>query len=90
VPVFTEFRCVLGGDHWVITPAAVESGLMGEAEFSSKVIRICEDLHGRKLLDTLIHESVHASCPYLVEQEVERVGTELANMLITFFGGSNQ
>lgn len=66
-------------------PAEVEQSLMGDASFDTKVIRVCQDLRGRKLLDTFVHEALHAIYPYLAEVEVERGGTEMANALITFF-----
>ncbi len=82
---FTEFRTVINEAHWIVQPCSLDASLMGDCNFENKVIRISDDLTGRKLLDTAIHEMLHAAAPYLVESEVERIGTDLASSLIAFF-----
>lgn len=48
---------------------------------SKKSILINKKLRGRALLDVLIHEAIHAMAPYLAEEAVEEMGTDISNFL---------
>lgn len=43
------------------------------------VIAPCK--HTRDRLDTIIHETLHASCPTLSEREVERISGDIAKVV---------
>lgn len=44
-------------------------------------IYICRDLHGRRLIDTFIHELTHAAYPFLAEDPVDRFASDLTKIL---------
>ena len=47
-----------------------------------KRIRIADDLRGARLLDTLIHECLHAACWDLAEEAVDEFVTDVARILM--------
>jgi len=53
----------------------------GECDYATKTIRVCSSLAGIDLLDTLIHEVIHARWPDLAEEAVEEVATTLAHVI---------
>lgn len=75
-------KTVYIGDHrWKITSDRKLRGSMGECDYESRTIRICTSLSGVDLLDTLIHEVIHARWPDLSEEAVEEVATTLAQII---------
>jgi hypothetical protein len=53
----------------------------GECNYETRTITVCKSLAGIDLLDTLIHEVIHARWPDLSEEAVEEVATLLAHVL---------
>jgi hypothetical protein len=53
----------------------------GECDFNSQTIRVVERLRGRELLDTVIHEMLHAVCPDKREPWVNEVATDMSKVL---------
>ena len=71
----------IGGERWKVTRASRLRKNYGECHYAAKTIRICSTLRGLDLLDTLIHEVIHARWPDLSEEAVEEVATTLAGIL---------
>lgn len=53
----------------------------GECDYGSRTIRLCASLAGLDLLDTLIHELIHARWPDLHEEAVEEFASTLAGII---------
>lgn len=53
----------------------------GECDYETKTIRICRTLRGVDLMDTMIHELIHARWPDLAEEAVDEIATTLARIL---------
>lgn len=58
----------------------LESNDTGRFNATDQVIELSEDISGELWLDTLLHECIHLLCPYLAEDEVRRIGTDLARI----------
>ena len=57
---------------------------LGECDHSKCVIKINKDQEGRLLMETLIHECLHAIMEYLREDTVSQAGREIADVLTQF------
>ena len=53
----------------------------GETDLSKREIRVEESLKGKKRLEILIHELLHACLPILEEECVDQMGKDIANVL---------
>jgi hypothetical protein len=53
----------------------------GQCDYNAKTISACSSLRGVDLMDTLIHELIHARWPDLAEEAVEEIATTLAGVL---------
>lgn len=71
----------IGDQRWKICRDRRLRGKYGECDYGSRTIRICASLRGLDLLDTLIHELLHARWPDLHEQAVEEFAATLAGFL---------
>lgn len=71
----------IGGQRWKICRESRLRTKYGECDYGARTIRICSSLVGLDLLDTLIHEVIHARWPDLHEEAVEEVATTLAGIL---------
>lgn len=71
----------IGDSRWKIVRDQRLRGCYGECDYGTRTIRICSSLVGLDLLDTLIHEVIHARWPDLHEDAVEEVATTLAGIL---------
>ena len=58
--------------------------LDGRVDYDRKVIFIHPDLKGKALLETLIHEGMHASFPQLSEDAVDMAAKEITRLLRKF------
>lgn len=70
----------IGDDEWQVRTTRLY-GLYGDCCYDTKTIRIHSGSRGRSLLDTTIHEVIHAQHPDMPEAEVSIRSTELANVL---------
>ncbi|NQW46641.1 MAG: hypothetical protein HQ464_02615 [Planctomycetes bacterium] len=70
----------IAGQRWKIIRARLRLKY-GECDYDTRTIRIDERLTGRELLDTLIHELVHARWPDLHEQAVIEFSNIAAEVL---------
>lgn len=59
----------IGEQRWKIRRAKLR-GRYGDCDYGQRIIRIHETLAGNELLDTLIHELIHARWPDLHEDAV--------------------
>ena len=71
----------IGDKRWKLTRDRRLRGRYGDCDYAARTIRICSTLVGLDLLDTLIHEVIHARWPDLHEEAVEEVATTLAGIL---------
>lgn len=53
----------------------------GKCVYSDKEIMIANGQSEFDELDTIIHEIVHAGCPFLIEDFVKEFSTDLANIM---------
>ena len=70
----------IGEDEWQVHTTRLY-GLYGDCCYDSRTIRIHSGSRGLSLLDTTIHEVIHAQHPDMPEEDVERRATELATVL---------
>jgi len=70
----------VGDQRWKITRAALR-GIYGDCDYGTRVIRIHKSLRGVDLLDTLIHELIHARWPDLHEDAVIEFSETLSAVL---------
>jgi len=71
----------IGEQRWKISRDKRLRSDCGQCDYGARTIRICSTLRGLDLLDTLIHEVIHARWPDLAEEAVEEVATTLAGIL---------
>jgi len=57
-------------------------GLWGLCEHDKRLLHVDRHLSDEAKFHALCHEFLHARFPYLVEEEIENAGTELAEMLL--------
>lgn len=76
-------RVKLAGQHWSITavPHILMPDYSGLCCTDTQTIHVQDGLNESTLMDTYIHEALHACAPWADESWVERTGTELARML---------
>ena len=67
----------LGGKTWAIEAQALD----GLCDPNTKTIHLPTELRGQRLLETILHESLHACQPKASEATVERTATELGGVL---------
>lgn len=75
---------VFGGKRWKIKELPESSAVDGECdspEAPDKAIYIRKGLTEKVLLETLIHESLHALQWYLDEETVEEAGKDISSFL---------
>ena len=70
----------IGEQRWKIIRAALR-GIYGDCDYGTRTIRIHAGLRGVDLLDTLIHELIHARWPDLHEEAVVDFSETLSGLL---------
>jgi hypothetical protein len=68
------------GDRWKIVKAKLR-GCYGDCNYATKTIRIHHTLTGTELMDTLLHELIHARWPDIMETSVAEFASTLASVL---------
>lgn len=72
----------INGQRWRIDRSKkLLPKLYGRCDYSQRLISVCRSLSGVPLLDTLIHEVIHARWPDLSEEAVEEVASTLAAII---------
>lgn len=71
----------IGDQRWKISRSRRLRQDDGQCDYAAREIRICSTLSGLDLMDTLIHEVLHARWPDLSEDAVEELATTLAGIL---------
>lgn len=71
----------IGEQRWKICRQTRLRAAYGDCNYTTRTIRVCSSLRGLDLLDTLIHEVIHARWPDLAEEAVEEVATTLAGII---------
>ena len=72
----------LGGRLWTVAHETPLSGTWGHCDHDRRRISVEPNAAPAMMLDTLIHEGLHACCPYLSEEVVGVTATELKDMLL--------
>ncbi len=77
---------VLGDEPWTLLrtkldKTEIERDSWGMTRDDERLIEISNKARGRRELDTLIHECLHAPMPWLEEWFIERTATEITNIL---------
>ena len=70
----------IGEQRWKIRRAKLR-GKYGDCDYAKRTIRIHQTLTGAELMDTLLHELIHARWPDLLESSVEEFASTLAGLL---------
>lgn len=70
----------VGDQRWKIIRKRLRSD-DGQCDYGKKTIRVDERLHGVDLLDTLIHELIHARWPDLSEDAVAEFSETVSGVL---------
>lgn len=70
----------INGDRWKIRRARLR-GKYGDCDYGTKTIRIDDRLVATELMDTLLHELIHARWPDLLESSVEEFASTLTSVL---------
>jgi hypothetical protein len=70
----------IAGERWKIVRSKLR-GKYGECDYNARTIRIHDTLTGTDLLDTLLHEVIHARWPDLLESSVEEFAGTLTTVL---------
>lgn len=70
----------IGEQRWKIIRATLR-GIFGDCDYGTRTIRIHKGLRGIDLLDTLIHELIHARWPDLHEDAVVEFSETLSGVL---------
>ena len=76
-----HFHTFAGMKYRVENDTKIRTDDLGECDFERKVVRIPIQGDSFSELDTIIHEAIHASCPWLAEWIVEQVATSIARLL---------
>jgi len=71
----------IGDQRWKIERTARLRGIDGDCNYATHVIRIDAGLRGLDLMDTLIHEFIHARWPDLLESTVCEAAETLSVLL---------
>lgn len=78
---YTQHRTVyINGERWKIRRAKLR-GKYGDCDYATRTIRIHHTLAGGELMDTLLHELIHARWPDLLESSVEEFAATLTSVL---------
>ena len=59
----------------------VHSDALAKCDYDKRVIRIPHNGDTMAELDAVIHEALHAACPWLAEYVVDRAATSIARLL---------
>lgn len=71
----------IGEQRWKITASKRLPTKYGDCDYGTRRIRICSTVSGVDLLNTLIHEIIHARWPDLHEEAVAEVADTLAGII---------
>ena len=64
--------------RFTVRRARLGKDLLGDCDYAGRVIRIGASLKGLELLDTCIHEALHACFPDLGEDAVDQTSEDIA------------
>lgn len=81
-----EHEVIICGQPWTVrfvTRRDIARGTWGDCNGEKRIIRVRRDLSSVNFLDTLIHESLHGLAPYLDEDAVCDIATQLATILLS-------
>ena len=70
----------INGQRWKIRRAKLR-GKDGDCNYATRTLRIHYTLTGTDLMDTLLHEMIHARWPDLLETSVSEFATLLTSVL---------
>lgn len=70
----------VGDQRWKIQRVRLRAD-DGQCDYSNRTIKIADKLHGVDLLDTLIHELIHARWPDLHEEAVAEFSETLSGVV---------
>jgi hypothetical protein len=70
----------IAGQRWQVRRARLR-GKYGDCDYATRTIRIDDRISGTELLDTLLHELVHARWPDLHEEAVIEFATMATEVL---------
>ena len=71
----------LNGEPWMLLYTKHKKGVWGQCHHDQQMIEISRRAKGRLELDTLIHEMIHATNPWLTEEVVNETATNIAAVL---------
>ena len=77
-----NFAAKLGGKLWTIQFATPPEGDWGLCVYDDRLIYVEPEASEFRLLDTLIHESMHATLPFVEDSYINAASTEITRMLM--------
>jgi len=77
----TRHNVYIGGDRWKIVRCRVPSDRWGDCDYGSRTIRIARSIHGEDLLNTIVHEWMHARFPEFHEESIVEIADQLGGYL---------
>ena len=80
-PVAKDFDLVLSTRKWQFILTAVEGLTASKAAGYAGMVCVAPSRESLNRLDTIVHETLHASLPGLSEAEVSRVAGDVAKVL---------
>jgi hypothetical protein len=70
------------GQRFAVTDqTGLQPPVLAECDYDGRIIRIPVDGDTLSESDWIIHESLHACCPYLAEDAVDKTATSIARLL---------
>lgn len=67
----------IAGERWRLVEAKLRSSY-GVCDYQTRTIKVCSGLPAHELLDTLLHELIHARWPDIAEESVVEFAAILA------------
>lgn len=77
--------CILNRQRWRVYEVnrlgADGNGKFGDCDYTKHILRILRGQTEAERLDTVVHEALHAACPFLDEHAVNQAATDIAGLL---------
>ncbi len=75
-------RVNLGGKRWeVLSQKGLPHGHLGRCSYDEKQLKLPMEGETKGDLEIIVHEGLHAACPWMDEEAVESAGKELSNLV---------
>lgn len=76
-----SFRINIGGSRWRVVWGNPGRGNIGTCDFAGQVLTLSPGLRGKALIETVVHEVLHASFPNMPETMIRAAASAQARLL---------